>query len=104
HRRRRARAREPSRRRAHVPHLGPSRSIGLADALRFGAGTRRRGLSVDLWVLILIIAAAVSVSASAMLVARGLAPEGGFFVNPGRVGGVFSVLGSSFAVLLAFVI
>ena len=59
---------------------------------------------MDLWVLILLIAAAVAVSASAMLVARGLAPAGGFFVNPNRVGGVFSVLGSSFAVLLAFVI
>src|SRR6266545_584512 len=39
-----------------------------------------------------------------MFFARRRAPEGGFFSDLDRAAGVFGVLGTSFAVLLAFVI
>jgi hypothetical protein len=59
---------------------------------------------VPLWLALLIVAAAVAVSIAAKLVVRRVAPRGGFFTDSDRAAGVFGVLGTSFAVLLAFVI
>jgi hypothetical protein len=59
---------------------------------------------VNLWVGALIIAGAVAVAVMVMLIVRRYAPVGGFFTDIDRSVGVFGVLGTSFAVLLAFVI
>jgi hypothetical protein len=56
-------------------------------------------------VAIAIIAVAVAVAVTVMLlVRRFVAPAGGFFTDSDRAAGVFGVTGTSFAVLLAFVI
>lgn len=59
---------------------------------------------MNLWLASLVIAAGVAVSVAAMILARRLAPRGGFFTDSDRAAGVFGVIGTSFAVLLAFVI
>jgi hypothetical protein len=60
---------------------------------------------VNLWLTAVIIAAVAAVSIAAMLaIRRYLAPSGGFFSDSDRAAGVFSVIGTAFAVLLAFVI
>jgi hypothetical protein len=59
---------------------------------------------VNLWAGGVIIATAVAVAVMLMLVVRWYAPLGGFFADIDRSVGVFGVLGTSFAVLLAFVI
>jgi hypothetical protein len=59
---------------------------------------------VPLWLALLIVAAVVAVSIAAKLLLRRFAPCGGFFTDSDRAAGVFGVLGTSFAVLLAFVI
>lgn len=51
-----------------------------------------------------IIAGAITAAVTLMFLARRRAPVGGFFTNLDRAAGVFGVLGTSFAVLLAFVI
>jgi hypothetical protein len=60
---------------------------------------------VNLWLTALVIAAAAAVSIAAMLaVRRYLAPSGSFFTDSDRAAGIFAVIGTAFAVLLAFVI
>jgi hypothetical protein len=59
---------------------------------------------VNLWVAAVIIAGAVALAVLLMLIVRRYAPVGGFFTNTDRSVGVYGVLGTSFAVLLAFVI
>jgi hypothetical protein len=59
---------------------------------------------VNLWVGALIIAGAVALAVMVMLIVRRYTPVGGFFTDIDRSVGVFGVLGTSFAVLLAFVI
>jgi Protein of unknown function (DUF4239) len=59
---------------------------------------------VSLWIPSLVIALAVAAAITAQRVVRRRAPPGGFFTDADRAAGVFGVLGTSFAVLLAFVI
>ena len=51
-----------------------------------------------------IIAVSVMAAVGAMLLVRRFAPRGGFFSDSDRAAGVFGVVGTGFAVLLAFVI
>ncbi len=51
-----------------------------------------------------IIAVFVMAAVGAMLLVRRFAPRGGFFSDSDRAAGVFGVVGTGFAVLLAFVI
>jgi hypothetical protein len=66
--------------------------------------TGRENADVNLWVASLVIASVVAVSVAAMIVVRLFAPRGGFFTDSDRAAGVLGVIGTSFAVLLAFVI
>jgi hypothetical protein len=59
---------------------------------------------MNLWLTTLIIVAAVAVAVTAMYFVRRRAPEGGFFTDSDRAAAVFGVIGTAFAVLLAFVI
>jgi hypothetical protein len=59
---------------------------------------------VSLWLAALVIALASAAAIAAQRVVRRRAPAGGFFTDADRAAGVFGVLGTSFAVLLAFVI
>lgn len=60
---------------------------------------------MNLWLAIAVIAATVAASISLMLsVRRFLAPSGGYFTDSDRAAGVFGVIGTAFAVVLAFVI
>jgi hypothetical protein len=59
---------------------------------------------VNLWVSGFIIALAASGAVALMALVRRYAPAGGFFTDLDRAAGVFGVIGTSFAVLLAFVI
>jgi len=51
-----------------------------------------------------VIAFSVAAAIGVMLVVRRFAPPGGFFADTERAGAVFAVMGTAFAVLLAFVI
>ncbi len=62
------------------------------------------GLGVNLWVAGIIVGVAVSVAVMVMSLVRRGAPVGGYFADSNRAAGVFCVLGTSFAVVLAFVI
>lgn len=59
---------------------------------------------MNLGVAVLVIVAAVAVAVMLMMIVRRRAPVSGFFADSDRAAGVFGVLGTSFAVLLAFVI
>ncbi len=59
---------------------------------------------MSLWLAILIIIAGSTAAIGALYLVRLRAPSGGYFVEIGRASGVFGVLGTAFAVLLAFVI
>jgi hypothetical protein len=59
---------------------------------------------VNLWIAAVIVGGAVAGAVTAMFLVRRGAPVGGFFTDSDRAAGVFGVLGTSFAVLLAFVI
>jgi hypothetical protein len=59
---------------------------------------------VNLWIAGAIVAGAVTGAVFLMLFTRRRAPAGGFFTDLDRAAGVFGVLGTSFAVVLAFVI
>jgi hypothetical protein len=52
----------------------------------------------------LLVAACVAAAVGGMMLARRFAPPGGVFTDSDRAAGVFGVMGTSFAVLLAFVI
>jgi hypothetical protein len=53
---------------------------------------------------LLLVAACVGAAVGCLMLARRFAPAGGVFTDSDRAAGIFSVLGTSFAVLLAFVI
>jgi hypothetical protein len=59
---------------------------------------------VNLWIAAAIVVCGVAGAVIAMFLVRRRAPLGGFFTDSDRAAGVFGVLGTSFAVLLAFVI
>ena len=59
---------------------------------------------MNLWLTILVIVGAVAGAVIAMYLVRRRAPEGGFFTDSDRAAAVFGVVGTAFAVLLAFVI
>jgi hypothetical protein len=59
---------------------------------------------VNLLTTAVVIVAATAASVGVMSFARRRAPAGGFFTDSDRAAGVFGVLGTAFAVLLAFVI
>ena len=59
---------------------------------------------MNLWLAGVITAAAVAGMVTLMFFVRRRAPVGGFFNDSDRAAGVFGVIGTSFAVLLAFVI
>ncbi len=59
---------------------------------------------MNLWAAGIIIALAVSAAVVVMFLVRRRAPVGGYFADSNRAAGVFCVLGTSFAVMLAFVI
>lgn len=60
--------------------------------------------AVNLWIAAVVVAGGVAGAVAAMFLVRPRAPLGGFFTDSDRAAGVFGVLGTSFAVLLAFVI
>jgi hypothetical protein len=53
---------------------------------------------------VLAVAVAGAAAAALMLLVRRRAPAGGFFTDSDRAAGVFSFVGTAFAVLLAFMI
>jgi hypothetical protein len=55
-------------------------------------------------VAVLVLVAIVGVAIAAMYLVRRYAPAGGFYTDVDRAGAIFGVLGTAFAVLLAFVI
>jgi hypothetical protein len=59
---------------------------------------------VNLWLAALLVVVASAVAVGALLVVRRWAPHGGHFTDTGRAAGVFGILATSFAVLLAFMI
>ena len=59
---------------------------------------------MSLWLSVLVIVGGSAAAIGALYVVRLRAPSGGYFVEIGRASGVFGVLGTAFAVLLAFVI
>jgi hypothetical protein len=58
---------------------------------------------VPTWLGILIVLAADSIAVAVMLVVRRRAPEGGYYNDTQQAGWVYSVAGTAFAVVLAFV-
>ncbi|MGI9022284.1 MAG: hypothetical protein ACR2HV_03410 [Acidimicrobiales bacterium] len=62
------------------------------------------GRGVNLWLGGLITAGAALVAVVVVTLVRRRAPDGGYFTDSDRAAGVFGVLGTAFAVVLAFVI
>ena len=59
---------------------------------------------MNLWLWVLVLAVSVAGAIAVLSLVRRRAPDGGFFTDSDRAAGVFGVVGTSFAVLLAFVI
>ena len=57
-----------------------------------------------MWLGLLVLVVAVAGAVTVMLLVRQQAPEGGYLVDTSRGSSVFGVLGTAFAVILAFVI
>jgi Protein of unknown function (DUF4239) len=58
---------------------------------------------MDLWLAALIILGTAAVSAAAMLYVRPRAPEGTYFKDPIPAGAVYTVVGTAYMVIVAFV-
>jgi Protein of unknown function (DUF4239) len=58
---------------------------------------------MDLWLAALIILGAAAVSAAGMLILRRWAPEGTYFKDPIPAGAVYTVAGTAYMVIVAFV-
>jgi hypothetical protein len=58
---------------------------------------------MDLWLAALIILGAAAVSAAGMLVVRRRAPSGSYFTDAVPAGAVYTVVGTAYMVILAFV-
>lgn len=56
------------------------------------------------WLAAIVIAGVVAAAVAAKLLVRRRAPRGGFFSDSSRSAGSFGVIGTMFAVVLAFVI
>ena len=61
-------------------------------------------LPVLTWLAPIILVVAVTVAITAKLLVRRRAPDGGWFTDLPRSAGTLSVIGTMFAVMLAFVI
>jgi Protein of unknown function (DUF4239) len=59
---------------------------------------------VRIWIAVLILIVVVTAAITIKLLVRRRAPEGGWFSEPSRSAGTLSVIGTMFAVMLAFVI
>jgi hypothetical protein len=59
---------------------------------------------VSPWLAAIVIVGVVAVAVAAKLLVRRRAPLGGFFSDSSRAAGTFGVIGTMFAVVLAFVI
>lgn len=59
---------------------------------------------MNLWMGLLTVLVSTAAATAAMLATRRLAPARGFYANPGTSASVVGVLGTAFAVILAFVI
>lgn len=59
---------------------------------------------MNLWWAATIVVTATAVAVIALLLVRRWSPHGGHFTDTGRAAGVFGILATSFAVLLAFMI
>jgi len=59
---------------------------------------------MNLWWAAAMVVTATAVAVSALLLVRRWSPHGGHFADTGRAAGVFGILATSFAVLLAFMI
>jgi hypothetical protein len=58
---------------------------------------------MDLWLAVLIIVGAAVVSAAGILIVRRSAPEGTYFKDPIPAGAVYTVVGTAYMVIVAFV-
>src|SRR5215207_1528971 len=58
---------------------------------------------MDLWLAVLVILGAAAVSAAAMLIVRRGAPEGTYFKDPIPAAAVYTVVGTAYMVIVAFV-
>jgi multisubunit Na+/H+ antiporter MnhC subunit len=58
---------------------------------------------VDLWLAALVIFGAAALSAAAMLIVRRRAPEGTYFKDPIPAAAVYTVVGTAYMVIVAFV-
>ena len=59
---------------------------------------------MSLWLAALVVAGVVAAAVAAKLLVRRRAPQGGYFTDSARSSGALSVIGTMFAVVLAFVI
>ena len=57
-----------------------------------------------IWVAVLVLVLIVTAAITAKLLVRRRAPDGGWFTEPSRSAGTLSLIGTMFAVMLAFVI
>lgn len=60
-------------------------------------------LVMDLWLAVLVILGAAALSAGGMLLLRSRAPEGTYFKDPIPAGAVYTVVGTAYMVIVAFV-
>ena len=58
---------------------------------------------MEIWLVALIIVSAAALSAAGMLIVRQRAPRGKFFKDPVPLGAVYSVAGTAYMVIVAFV-
>src|SRR5215204_2828125 len=58
---------------------------------------------MDLWLAVLVIFGAAAVSAAGMLIVRRRAPAGTYFKDPIPAGAVYTVVGTAYMVIVAFV-
>jgi Protein of unknown function (DUF4239) len=58
---------------------------------------------MDLWLAALVILGAAALSAAGMLLVRRRAPEGTYFADPIPAGAVYTVVGTAYMVIVAFV-
>ena len=58
---------------------------------------------MDLWLAVLVIVGAAAASAGGMLIVRRRAPEGTYFRDPIPAGAIYTVVGTAYMVIVAFV-
>ena len=75
----------------------------VSCGLRMGCTPSERRAVMELWLAALIIPGAAALSAAGMLIVRRRAPAGTFFKDPIPAGAVYSVVGTAYMVIVAFV-